>query len=388
VAERIAVHIGTMKSGTTYLQNVLRGFDAPLREAGWLYPATWELPNEVPSHERALGGLGDAIIPWVGGEAHEARRPAWERLLAATRAWPGRVLLSAEALAAMDEQGIATLLEALPADRFRILLTARDLGRVLPSSWQQHVRNGRTDSYPAYLSAIRQARHAHGTSGGLQDEGAIGFWRSYDLPAVVRRWGADPRVEEVVIVTVPHGSPTGELWRRFRDAVPLPESIPADPPPLPPLLSQPGATAPEALIVEAFVRELEREGVSLADRAARARHLLIRALFRREDRGALLRLPREWAEEVAGWASADVEALESMRVRIVGSLDDLLVADRGVDGPIASPEEVAAAAAIAILRQPTTRPDGRAARPRQRQRRSRPRRLLARLTRWAAARLG
>jgi hypothetical protein len=382
VAERIVVHIGTMKSGTTYLQNVLRSFDEPMREAGWLYPATWELPNEVPSHERALGGLGDAIIPWVGGEAQVVRRPAWQRLEAAAGSWPGPVLLSAEALAAMDAQKIAVLLDALPADRFRIVATARDLGRVLPSSWQQHVRNGRSDSFPAYLAAIRDARRGVG-----ETSSAIGFWRSYDLPAVVERWRADPRVEDVVIATVPRGNPTAELWLRFREAAGLPASIPAEPPELPPLLSHVGATAPESLVVEAFVRRLEQEGVSVAERAARARHLLIRALFRRPDRGSPLRLPASWAEEIAGWASADVEALNAMGLRVVGSLDDLLVVDRGVEGPIATPEEVAEAAAIAILRQPTTRPAGRTSRRRNRQPRSRPRRFLARLSRWAAARL-
>jgi hypothetical protein len=374
VAERIVVHAGTMKSGTTYLQNVLRGFDAQLRDAGWLYPATWDRAHEVPSHERALGGLVGSAIPWLTADAQAARRPAWERLQAAAGDWPGPVLLSAEALAVMDEGGIAALLGSLPATRFRIVITARDLGRVIPSSWQQHVRNGRTDSYAAYLAMIRDAR-----GGGGQPSGPGTFWRSYRLPDVVRRWRAGPGVDEVVIATVPHEAPTAELWRRFREASDLPATIPAEPPEVPRVLAHVGATASEALIVEAIVRQLEHEGVPLAVRSARARMVLVGALLPRKRRGSPLRLPAAWVEEVAGWASADVEELYASGVPIVGSLDDLLVVDRGADGPIAPPEEVAEAAAVALL-NPVRGGSERGDRERNAER-SVPRGLLSRLVR-------
>jgi hypothetical protein len=369
MADRITIHIGTMKSGTTYLQNVLRGFDEPLREAGWLYPTTWESGREVPSHERAIGGIVGSAIPWVTLDTQVSRRPAWERLHEAAGAWDGPVLLSAEALAVMDPPGIETLLRALPGTGFRIVLTARDLGRVLPSSWQQHIRNGRTDSYDDYLSAIRIARDdpASAAAGNT-------FWRSYRLTDVVRRWQAGPGVEEVVVATVPRSAPPAELWLRFREAVGLPSSVPGAPPEVPRVLAHVGATAPEALIVEAFVRQLEAQGVPPAVRAARVRRVMVDALLPRSERGTPLRLPARWVDEIAGWAREDLDGLRGLGVRVVGSLDDLQVTDRGVDGPIAPPEEVAAAAAVALLHD----------RGPARQRRIRkplPQRVLARLLR-------
>ena len=354
--ELIVVHIGTMKSGTTYLQNVLRGFDPALREAGWLYPRSWESEREIPSHERAIGGFVGSAIPWVDADAQATRRPAWDRLLAASSDWPGMALLSAEALAVMDERGIETLLGALPARRFRIVLTARDLGRVLPSSWQQHVRNGRTDSYDAYLEAVRVAR-----SDPSAAPAARHFWRSYLLSDVVRRWSAGRGVQELVVATVPQRAPAGELWLRFKAAAGLPSTIPDTPPEIPRVLAHVGATAPEALIVEALVRRLEAEGVPVAERAARARRMLIRTLLPRGERGTVLRLPAGWAEEVADWARADVDGLIASGVRVVGSLDDLLVDDAGVEGPIAPPTEVADAAAFALV---GAHADARPSRPR------------------------
>jgi hypothetical protein len=348
----MVVHIGTMKSGTTYLQNVLLGFDQQLRSAGWLYPDSRQIPGEVPSHERALGGLVGSAIPWVTPARQASRRPAWERLRAASADWPGPVLLSAEALAVMDEAGIETLLRALPASRFRIVLTGRDLGRVLPSSWQQHVRNGRTDSYHDYLDAIRLARETPQSAPANHT-----FWRSYGLPDVVARWRAGPGVEEVILVTVPRSAPPEQLWHRFREGAGLPSSIPDEPPAVPRVLAHVGATAAEALIVEALVRRMEADGVPVEQRAATARRVMVDTLLGRADRGSPLRLPAGWLDEVRRWAREDMDSLRALDVAVVGSLDDLEVDDPGVDGPVAPPEEVAEAAAATILelraRQPT-----------------------------------
>jgi hypothetical protein len=86
------------------------------------------------------------------------RRPYFDRLRTDVEQWPDTALLSAEALAVMEADGIDLLLGALPVARVDIVLTARDLGRVLPSSWQQNLRNGRSGSFDAYLAAIKEAR--------------------------------------------------------------------------------------------------------------------------------------------------------------------------------------------------------------------------------------
>jgi hypothetical protein len=125
--------------------------------------------------------------------------------------------------------------------------------------------------------------------------------------------------------------------------------------------------------LEAIDRRHEAQGEPPAVRAARVRRVMVDALLPRPDRGSTLRLPARWVDDVSGWARDDVEGLQALGVRVVGTLDDLEVTDPGVDGPIAPPEEVAAAAAAALLhdRGPA----------RQRRRRSLPQRLLARVVR-------
>ena len=53
MAARLLLHIGTQKSGTTYLQRVLQSLAPQLREAGVLYPTRIGGKTEVYNHEAA-----------------------------------------------------------------------------------------------------------------------------------------------------------------------------------------------------------------------------------------------------------------------------------------------------------------------------------------------
>jgi hypothetical protein len=343
VAERIVLHIGTMKSGTTYLQHILAASDEQLRASGWLYPHTWRPTDEVPTQQFAFYGLLGPQIPWVEGW-RDAHRGAWDRLRDQVGGWDGPVIMSAEALVALDDAGIDTLLESLPRAPVDVVLTVRSLASVLPSSWQQHLRNGHSQSFDGYLGMIRDGRADRDGS----PSGHV-FWRSYDMADVLRRWGSAVGIDRCVVVTVPRSAPTDELWRRFREATGLGDAAPDTPPEVPRDLANVGATAPEALIVEAVNRVMVERGASQAERRARVRLIMVRGLLPRADRGVALRVPPAWASEVAAWIDADVDAIRSSGVRVVGDVDDLR-ADRATDDPAPLlPEEVATAAAEALL---------------------------------------
>jgi hypothetical protein len=343
VAERITLHIGTMKSGTTYLQNILAANDEHLRAGGWLYPATWRAKGEVPTQQFAFYGLLGPAIPWVSADRHVSHREAWDRLAVAMDAWDGPVLLSAEALVALDESGIRALLDALPAVPIDVVLTARSLGSVLPSSWQQHLRNGHSQSFDGYLSMIRDGR----ADGAASPSGRI-FWRSYDLADALRRWSGAVGPDRCTVVTVGSGAPD-VLWHRFIEAAGLPDTVPAEPPSVPRDLANVGASGAEALILEAMLASLVERGVPQPQRRAHVRRLMVNALLPRPDRGTQLRIPAAWGPEVVGWANADIAAIEASGVRVIGSLEELRADGMTGGDSLAPPEQVAAAAAEALL---------------------------------------
>ena len=121
---------------------------------------------------------------------------------------PGpRALLSQESLAACTPAQIETLLAACGDREVHVVLTVRDLGRQLPSAWQQSLQAGGSLGYDAYLRRLR--RRAKG--------GALGASRLHlDPPAVLARWAEHVPAERIHVVTVPpQGSSPTLLLERY-----------------------------------------------------------------------------------------------------------------------------------------------------------------------------
>ena len=53
------------------------------------------------------------------------------------------------------------------------MVTARDLGRVLPSAWQQRVKMGARQPYRTFLGSVRR------------EDGDQKFWRYQDVPGIL-----------------------------------------------------------------------------------------------------------------------------------------------------------------------------------------------------------
>jgi hypothetical protein len=111
-----------------------------------------------------------------------------------------------------------------------VLVTARDLGRQLMSSWQEEVKNGRSTSFAEYESDVMgqlRARETDGLSRPTDLRGA--FWRFQDVAGALERWGRGLDPQHVhVVVAPPSGSPPDLLWSRFAEAVGFdPEQVPA-----------------------------------------------------------------------------------------------------------------------------------------------------------------
>ena len=198
MARRAFLHLGTAKSGTTYLQELWWRHRAALRDRGLLLPGV-ALRDHF--HAAALVKGMDVIVEDLGPD----ERRTWSRLLDEIDGWSGDALVSHEHFsdspAEAARRAVANVDEA--ADEVHVLLTVRDLGRVLPSAWQQRVKQGARQPYGAFLETVRQER---------EDQK---FWRYQDVPGILDRWAAELPPERVHLVVVPPpGAPRDELWRR------------------------------------------------------------------------------------------------------------------------------------------------------------------------------
>jgi hypothetical protein len=199
---RVFLHIGTPKSGTTFLQEKLALNREAIARQGLTYPTT-----RTGNHfEAALDLIEER---WAG--QREVARGQWPALVGEVRRAPGDVLVSHEILAAASPAQVATAMAAFRDDEVHLVLTARDLARQLPAEWQENVKHRGRRSFANFLTRVTQARRTNPD---------LWFWRVQAIPDVLTRWGNGLPPERIHVVTVPPpGAPKGLLWRRFAGVV-------------------------------------------------------------------------------------------------------------------------------------------------------------------------
>lgn len=197
-ARRIFLHVGSPKTGTTFLQEVLWSQRERAAQQGLLLPL-----DRFADHYLASLDVRDLA------ERKEHPRRAvgiWDRLVREARAWPGNTLVSHELFASATAEQAARAIAAFgEGAEVHVVLTARDLVRQIPAEWQEHVKHRSTKTLPQFVDDLRE--DAQGTSW---------FWRVQDFGDVVSRWGATLPPSRVHVVTVPAaGADPGTLWNRF-----------------------------------------------------------------------------------------------------------------------------------------------------------------------------
>ncbi|MGH3308760.1 MAG: hypothetical protein ACRDOX_13850, partial [Nocardioides sp.] len=172
MSTRVLLHVGTPKTGTSYLQDVLFRNRRTLEHAGIFYPA-----ERFDAH--FLAALDLMQLPWGGleSEAHGA----WDRMAAAVRAWHGTAVISHEILATASRTQIARALSSLghPDTEVHLVLSLRDLVRQIPAEWQENVKHRSGFSYHDFLATIRDPAR--------EGRVATWFWGVQEIPDILNR---------------------------------------------------------------------------------------------------------------------------------------------------------------------------------------------------------
>ena len=204
--QRVVLHVGLPKTGTTYLQALLAGNRDRLRERGVLYPfvrpgAMFHGAVEVRG-SHAKFGLAAAEVAGT-----------WRALCDRARSFPGTSVISHEILAGATPEEIAAALAPLAGLEVHVVITARDLGRQATAHWQEEVKLGDTRSFAEFERDQFRADTRPG------DPDRPHFWHAQDFAGAVRRWSTGVPPERVHLVVCPApGAPAGRLWQRFADA--------------------------------------------------------------------------------------------------------------------------------------------------------------------------
>lgn len=194
----VYLHIGVPKTGTTYVQNFVWTNREELRRRGLLF---------------ALERMGDhyaAVIDLQGGRfaGHEIAgvEGSWQRVADQAVRWPGRSLISHEIFGGLGEAKIEEVFETLGSRRVHVVLTLRDLARIVPAVWQESAKNQRVDSWPDFLERVQ-------VLGKGRDRR---FWRLQNVSRIIRRWAEYVPGDRIHVVTLPPpGAPRTQLIERY-----------------------------------------------------------------------------------------------------------------------------------------------------------------------------
>ena len=204
---RAVLHVGTPKSGTTFLQRVLWDNHATLKSQGFRCAGNRQRDMFLAAIE-----LRESHKFW--GYPPEDLAGRWSEVCRQAREHPGTTILSHEVLGAATEEQVARAMSELHGLDVHLVLTARDLARQVTSEWQERVKNGSPRSFARFEGRLtKQMNKGNFTAG---------FWRNQDPIGVLDRWAADLPPSHVHIVVAPQSvSDPGLLWRRFADALGL-----------------------------------------------------------------------------------------------------------------------------------------------------------------------
>lgn len=204
----VVLHIGAMKTGTTYVQNLLGANRKALGRQGW------DLPRQplVVRGVRQVLGLTDA-----GPRAVAKRTPGWEELVEQLRDGPGRgALLSMEFLSYAQSDDVERILGSLGGLDPTIVLTVRDATGAIPSQWQSLTRNRGLAGWPDFAVAVR----SDGRGPRATRRPYRAFERTQGIVRMLETWSAAVPPDRLYVVTVPRSpAPRDLLWQRLLSVV-------------------------------------------------------------------------------------------------------------------------------------------------------------------------
>ncbi|HEY3013734.1 MAG TPA: DUF6752 domain-containing protein [Nocardioides sp.] len=206
MTQRVYLHVGAPKSGTTYLQQILRTNRDRLEAAGVLVAGE----SHVELVHAAMVVRDDARLERLPARA----RGSWSRVVDQVRGWSGdSAVVSYELFAGASADQVRAALADLDGLEIHVVITARDFGRSVASAWQERLKFALTTPLEKWVPRPETA---------VRSEWG---WRTMDPSGVAARWGADLAPERVHVVTAPREASSTELWHRFAEACGLSEVV-------------------------------------------------------------------------------------------------------------------------------------------------------------------
>lgn len=303
--ETVYLHIGLHKTGTTYLQNVLRANREQIRAQRIEFPggpgqpvqafAVWDLQGRRPrgAEDDRIAGSWDALVDSVKASGLRS------------------ALVSEERLSLCTLRQVERAVSSFPDSQVHVVVTVRDLGRVAVSAWQEEVKNDQTWTWQVFADAIKDP-------GQAAVNPARNFFLRQDVVKICETWETAIPAPRLHIVTVPRsGSSADVLLERFASVVGFDTAV---------LTEQP--TWNNETVGVAATEVIRRVNERLGGRLNQRQHdkvikLAVAPLLAQRTEAARFTLPPEELDWVTERADRIIEALQQRGYPVTGDLSEL-----------------------------------------------------------------
>ena len=300
----VFLHIGAMKTGTSYLQRLLVDNKKALAADGVLFPGH-------PGWGGQVRGVRDILGLGADNEVRSQADGAWEPLREEIANHDGpTALLSMEFMSFARAPRARALVESLAPSAVHVVLTVRDAGRVLPAQWQESTQNRGTSSWREYIEAVMQGADSRGD-----------VWRTsmraLNIPRMLSIWAPLVPPERLhVVIVPPPGAPSTQLWERFASAVGL-DPLRYEPP------SQRRNESLGYVSADLMRRaNVELRKLPITSYQGTVKHLCKHVLAGREGEPKVP-MTTALADFAAHWNATIIEAVVGSRGHVYGDLADL-----------------------------------------------------------------
>lgn len=299
--KRVVLHVGAMKSGTSFIQNVLHRNRERLAEHDLLFACDrWK--QQVLA-VRELISYGGPRQPPLPPDGH------WQHLVETVNAWSGTAIVSMEFLGPRSPTKIAIVQEAFAGADLQVVLTARDLSRSLPSMWTESMQNRGVRTWEEFLEAVR--------SEDPEERAGRSFWKHQRISDLARAWVDVVGRDHFTLITIPpRGAPPTVLWDRFSQVAGIPQGL-CDLE----VRSNPQLDAASAMVLRAVNEKLADHGFDRTQYERVVKGMLAKqGLVRRAAQSAPLGIDERWVRRKS---KDEVARLTELDLRVVGDLEEL-----------------------------------------------------------------
>lgn len=302
-AQPVFVHVGLPKTGTTHVQATFAANRQELADQGLLYP-------RLPRHPQHFLSTLDFLQSGFGAIKPADVAGLWRQLVDAVAPWPGRALVSHELLAGATADEVGRLVADFAPREVHVIISVRDLSRLLPAVWQERAKNRVVESWSEFRAGVT----AGPTAADPHD-----FWKLHDAEKVLTAWRSHVPDERIHVVTVPRpGADPQLLLDRLTQVLGIDRSgfvVPVD-----------AANASVGALELAVLREINDVARRRIDRATYQstvkRYLVPQVLALRPAQVKVL-MPATDLPWLESYTAHLLETLSSGELDVVGELSDL-----------------------------------------------------------------